>query len=506
MKKIVLASGVLALGLLASCSNDAPVSPDDSNVTGDYRYIAVKIAPNAATRASQTDAEVIGDDNERAIESATLYLVGDNDTVMARNFNVNFTGAGNKTATTIAFPVTPEYFEKLTANAGNGAKKYKLYLVANAEKNGFTMNVFDDDAVVEKDNWGDGDNKGRAGYFYMSNDDVIEITLPAYDATSASANGSSSATAWPINANNQIVLNRLAARFDLKIDAEPYTDDDNKGSFEVIGARLMNINSKSYLFRHMSENGKADQAVVFGREGHLVTPHADWYGKTCTPMGSIIYREGTALDEFKADEPVKFDYGFESAIEDVVTKDSPKDVIDDLVSYKNVTYMAFKAQFNYPGWTDGTKEFAVYNGEIVGTLAEMRDPDFKPTGLSDENRPYVVNTLNKLRDESKTDKGINEQTLRDNEFDYFKPEGGKYYCYYTHPLYNAIDEDNESLDYCCKYRVRRNRLYNMDLESISKIGHDGNFIPDPIIFEDTKWIKLNVQIKSWRISNNSFNF
>ncbi len=505
MKKIVLATGVVALGLFASCSNDAPVvNPDDSTVNGDYRYIAVNIAANSNTRAESGD-RFDGDAEERAIHSATLYLVGDGKEIMSRSLKVDFDGSSSET--TISFPVAPDYFKLLTDNAGKTDKKYKLYIVTNAYNNDFVMNKFDEHAIIEKTNWGPGGNKGRAGYFYMSNDDEIEVSLPAYSAT-GQQNGSSDENAWVINANDKVILTRLAARFDLKI-AGNYSypidknDETKVATFTITGASLEHPNFKSYLFRHMSTTGTSEGAVVFGRgaDMHLVTPHGSWYGKDCTPMKSCDYI--TALDEYKAAKPFKFDYAFESAINGVATKDSPEEDIKRLVSYKNVTFMAFRAKFEYPGWTDGTKEFAVYHGEIVGTLDEMKDPNFLPSGLSDENRPYVVNTLNELRKEGGP--GISKETLRANDFDYFVPEDGNYFCYYMTPLFNDVD-DSETLDFCCKYRVRRNRLYNMDLESISKIGHDGDFIPDPILVEETKWIDLNVEIKDWQIVNNSFVF
>ncbi|MDE5791529.1 MAG: fimbria major subunit [Muribaculaceae bacterium] len=525
MKKIVLATGVVALGLLASCSNDAPVViPDDSTVNGDYRYIAVNIATTSNTRASSGD-RFEGDKDERAIHSATLYLVdSDNEenVIMARTFNAGYDGSkqeGKPAETTISFPVAADYFKSLTENAGNANKKYKLYIVANAESNGFVMNKFNLDEIVEKTAWGSGDKPGqlgRPGYFYMSNDDEIEVSLPAYDATGLQ-NGSSDANAWPINVNNKVVLTRLAARFDLKIDAQPYSyainEAGDEATFTITGAGLQHKNTVSYLFRHMSPTGTTDKVVVFGRgdDMHLVTPHGSWYGKTCDPMESCDYK--TDLTAYKGTDPDKFDYGFESAINGIATKDSPEEVKKELVSYKNVTYMAFRAEFKYPGWTEGGKEFATYHGEIVGTLEEMTSPDFLPSHMSDENRPYVVNTLNELRNQ---DGGLDIstealrkafiETLRHKDFDYFTPEAdGSYLCYYMTPLFNDVD-DSETLDFCCKYRVRRNRLYNMDLESIHKIGRDGEFVPDPIIVEETKWIDLNVEIKDWQIVNNSFVF
>ncbi len=505
MKKIVLATGVVALGLLASCSNDAPVvNPDDSTVNGDYRYIAINVAANSNTRA-ESDDKPKGDREERVIDSATLYLVDDSDNViMGRSFNVGFDGSSSET--TISFPVASEYFKSLTDNAGKADKKYKLYIIANAAKNGYVMNEFNLSATVKKDSWGSGDNLGRAGWFYMSNDDEIEVSLPAYDAESETQNGSSDATAWVLNVNNKVVLTRLAARFDLKIDENGYSYTINEAGeeakFTVTGAGLQHVNHESYLFRHMSPSGTADDAVVFGRIGHLVTPHGSWYGQTCSPMKSCDYV--TNLKSYYGAEPAKFNYGFESAIDGIAKSDMAEDEIKKLVSYKNVTYMAFRAKFEYPGWTEGGKKFFVYNGEIVGTLDDVKKSDFVPYGMSDENRPYVVNTLNELRGTDGS--GITIDALRAKDFDYFEPEAdGSYLCYYVHPLFNNVDKD-ENLDYCCKYRVRRNRLYNMDLEDIRRIGHDGEFIPDPIIVEDTKWIDLNVSIKDWVINNNSFIF
>lgn len=506
MKKIVLATGVLALGLFASCSNDAPiVNPDQSEIEGDVRYIAIKVAANVNTRAESGD-RYEGDREEKVIDSATLYLIdSENNVTMGRTFNVGFDG--NSSETTISFPVEAHYFETLTANAGKTDKKYKLYIIANAAKNGYVMNTFDADAIVKKSTWGDSDNKARPGYFYMSNDEEIEVSLPAYDAASETQNGSSDAKAWVLNVNaaDKVVLTRLAARFDLKLDGAGYTytinEAGDEAKFDITGAGLQHINTESYLFRHMSPSGKADDAVVFGRGGHLVTPHGSWYGQECRPMKSCSYV--TDLTDYTGAEAKKFNYGFESAVDGMWTSSMSEEETKALISYKNVTYMAFRAEFTYPGWTDGVKKFFVYNGEIVGTLDEVKNQDFVPYGMSDENRPYVVNTLNALRGTDGS--GITVEVLRKNGFDYFEPENGKYLCYYVTPIFNDVD-DPEGLAYCCKYRVRRNRLYNMDLEEIRRIGHDGDFVPDPILVDETKWIDLNVSIKDWQIVNNSFVF
>lgn len=473
MKKFQFAAGLLAAGLLASCSSDAPDMPNGGSATpGSDEEVVATLAVRIAPSVTRADDNEIAENEESKINGVRVYVVRDD------QFGTRvFTGYTNTLENgTAKIAITKDRYDALTQPKEDGTQyKYKVYVVCNANENVTTLT-----GDQEIDGTTDGVNKiASKGNFTMTNASAAESqTLEITTADKSTI----------IVAPKAVKVDRLAVRYDYTApaimniagkDGETAKDfNENNGiKLEVAGATLENLNLKDYLFPHRG-------GVVFGAEGYWNTP-------------SFAMTNVKAFSEYTYKEDIS-QYGFECG--------HPGDVKD---TFNKFTYAAFKVKMDlseskFKDMT-GSNLFAVKH-ILLGNEEALKAENGFDTGDAALNKAIkeLVESITYRAKEQKLS-GDAEKAYFVQEwsklsgYDVYSPDAndGNYYTYYA-----ANITTDKAL------QIIRNHVYKLGINSFSRLGVPGNKTPEQQKEDLTSlFFQFSVEVNPWVLNTeNNWDF
>lgn len=170
------------------------------------------------------------------------------------------------------------------------------------------------------------------------------------------------------------------------------------------------------------------------------------------------------------------------------------------------------------GQMNGTDYIYAYNGQLIGNMATLKAEVAKSPVSSLADAFYAACKANDVNMNEDGTVDLDKFTLTDFQetattergegLKIFKPENGKYYCYY---IYRNRHNDNNSswIMGPMEFAVVRNNVYKIDIESIMDFGHTkySKDDPDP---EDPEtpdepnkaYFRLQVRVLPWVVRIN----
>lgn len=376
MKKFQFAAGLLAVGLLASCSSDAPEMPNNTANSGNGEETVATLAVRIAPSVTRAEGSEVAENGESKITSVRVYVQD------ATNNSAVFTGYTETLNNNVAqIAITQEKYDALTVTD----KQYKVYVVCNDNKDMTTLNLEqeanDIDNVALKDN------------FTMTNVSADPVTLATEETKGTKI----------VKVVEPIEVERVAVRYDytapaaMNITAATDANKNNSIKLEVAGAVLKNLNGKDYLFPHKGGN-------VFGTGA--------W-----TTLKDGITTAG-AFNTYDYTKDINHTYGFALSNPGDVTK-----------FFDNFTYAAFKVKMDLSGsekFKDMTGNLYAYNHILLGNKEALLTGDFK-TGddTTDNMLKDMVAAANQAADFAEAWKAMPGYHV------YSPDTEGNYYTYYA---------------------------------------------------------------------------
>ncbi len=166
---------------------------------------------------------------------------------------------------------------------------------------------------------------------------------------------------------------------------------------------------------------------------------------------------------------------------------------------------------------DGTKYIYCYNGQLIGDLDMLKTKvaEMPVSSLADAFYAAAKANGETMNEDGSIDPStVNMDfqktalTERGEGLKIFKPNGGKYYCYY---IYRNRHNDNGRTDLMgpMEFAVVRNNVYKIDVETINDFGHteNPNDDPDPEDPEEPDepnkaYFRLQVRVLPWVVRVN----
>lgn len=459
MKKFQFAAGLLAAGLLASCSSDAPDMPNGGNATpgSDEEVVAtlaVRIAPSVTRASGDTEN---GTDVESKINGVRVYVVRD-DEARTRVF----TGYTNTLESgTAKIAITKDRYDVLTTEKEAGTPyQYRVYVVCNANENVTSLT-----ADQEIDGTTDGVSKiATDNNFTMTNASAEPVTLIK----------ETSGETTILKVPDVIKVDRLAVRYDYTApaimniagkeeDVAKDFNDNNSIKLEVVGATLENLNLKDYLFPHRG-------GVAFGTTGYWNTPNFTMPG--VKPFSEYTYSGITK-------------YGFACGYPG-----------DTTTPFKDFTYAAFKVKMDLSEskFNGMTGNLYAYNHILLGDEQALKDQTFD-TGNEDTNKAIIQMVESLSLREGTSGFNFSEEWSKMSGYDvYSQAEDGNYYTYYARNIKTGTD-----------LQIIRNHVYKLSIKSFAKLGVPGDMTPEQQEEKvESLLFQFAVEVNPWTIEENAW--
>lgn len=446
MKKFQFAAGLLAVGLLASCSSDAPEMPNNTpvdNGTKGEMFLSIRLDANN-TRADETEEGTI---EESKIEDIHLFLLSGD--------NLIFSAQANSYSDFVAkFKVSNvTYSDLVRRQAAN--EDFTVRVIANSYANTGANITTDFTASTEVVTWTD--NK-----FIFSGLATGKLAAPVTGAGTEDK-------PWRINGVDGsaavVALDRLASRFDITAGGEAKaTTSDNTLQMTVVGMKVETWSNATNWFKQATTPALAD-------------------GRKLEQMKDYTYVSGTTYAR-----PI------------IAKSGDIKDVAFAAVQVKMTSTNTEMAKA-----MEADQTLYAYKGYLIGSVEMMNTEGFEFKAEGEKAEPTIVAEINKAINDLKAVNGgkVNELNLTVANgffaYDSDKSEKHNYYTYYS----SRIKTGTEKIG-----TVERNNIYRLSANSFFKLGTNGNYVPeeDPTPTTTDMWFDLQVSINPWLVNTNAWDF
>lgn len=545
---------LIAAGMMASCSDDTPVTPETNNVDG--LYMTLTVSPQSMTRTSSpSNITEAGQSDENTVSNLLLVLVDGNSTVVdyarvseatniqkADNGDVTATGSFNRERMIAYLQSTP------------AANSTKFYVICNpTTANEFSIGQNIDDFICKKEP----ETYYTSEKFVMSNSDNATAKLPALADVQAGKYNTAN-DAWSIA---DVKVERVAVRFDYTdhISGDEFKgfkgSDDNNYYYKLAEAKngegalnvsikklaLCNMGKAFYLFKRVNADGKTTSAVqMFGAEtaiNYVVDPYGSEKGALTrnsgdanfdkyfnyalfgsnfqpefTEVSSImndVNKRGNENGEMSGDQYNFWRYAVPSTLPADPTQTQKNG---------NSTGVIFRAEITTPDAAGALKTamdngdaLYAFGGNIIGNYTAVKaivetDPAH---AISVAFKNALTEEQQKLEDATS---GINSNLVKAGFAIYRAAADGKYYCDYYY--WNRHNDNNEPQKMgAMEFGAVRNNIYKLVVTEISKLGHPTikTDDPDPVDPDDPDetsdfYMKVKVTVKKWGVRVNKIKF
>lgn len=459
MKKFQFAAGLLALGMLASCSSDAPDAPNSPNVEGEKgeMCMAIRLTTNA-TRAEE--APVLG---ESEIVDLQVTVLDGTREILSRKATLDNERSNDGSANHIAkFEVSRAIYNDIDRVKSEG-RKITIKVTANAYKNEVDDQL--GNVVVTNVTW--------SPAFLFTGESTADV------ADHVEGDGTETKP-WRISANN-IELVRLASKFTMDATDNEQAKYDTDLNLTVAGMAVETWSDKTYWTQTETTPGfeKAEALGAYKTLNYSLNSLNQVYRRPIIATGNLDY-----LTHAHAAIKVKISSPIIDAIE--------------------------------AGATDRT--VWAYKGYLVGTIASLNtyeadkfkfEPNFAD-GVTDAEKAKeneIAEKITEYVNDFLRMKSLDASNLQSVGFMPYNPdENGNYYTYYVDYIYteakNAPSKANE------KGNVYRNNVYKLHAASFKKLGVNEDTVigqnPEPD--STSLFIDLQCTVKEWGQNENEWNF
>ncbi len=545
---------LIAAGMMASCSDDPSVTPENSNLDG--LYMTLTVSPQSMTRTpSPSGITEAGQDDENKVSNLLLVLVDVNSTVIdcarvSEATNIKKEDNGDVTATG-SFNRERMITYLQSAPASNSTK---FYVICNpTDKQEFTIGQNIDDFICEKTP----ETYYTTEKFVMSNADNATAKLPVLADVQAGKYNTAE-TAWDIA---DVTVERVAVRFDYTdhISGDEFkgfkgNGEDNNYYYTLAKANngegalnvsikklaLCNMGKAFYLFKRVNADGKTtSSANMFGAEtasNYVVDPYGSEKGALTRNsgedkfdkyfnyalFGTNFQPDFTEVAEIMNDNNKRGNENGELSGEQynfwryAVPSTLPA---DPTLTQKNgnSTGVIFRAEITTPDETSALKtamnngdDLYAFGGNIIGNY-----PAVKAIVETDPAHAISVafkNALNATQQGQADPSAEINTALVKAGFAIYKAEGGKYYCDYYY--WNRHNDNNlPQVMGPMEFGAVRNNIYKLVVTEINRLGHptvkDND--PDPVDPDDPDetsdfYMKVKVTVKKWGVRVNKIKF
>lgn len=545
---------LIAAGMMASCSDDPSVTPENSNLDG--LYMTLTVSPQSMTRTpSPSNITEAGQDDENKVSNLLLVLVDGNSTVIdcarvSEATNIKKEDNGDVTATG-SFNRERMITYLQSAPASNSTK---FYVICNpTDKQEFTIGQNIDDFICEKTP----ETYYTPEKFVMSNADNATAKLPVLADVQAGKYNTAE-TAWDIA---DVTVERVAVRFDYTdhISGEDFkgfkgTGEDNNYYYTLAKANngegalnvsikelaLCNMGKAFYLFKRVNADGKTTSTVkMFGDEtatNYVVDPYGSEKGALTRNSGTTNFDkyfndalfgtnfqpDFTEVAEIMNDNNKRGNENGELSGEQynfwryAVPSTLPA---DPTLTQKNgnSTGVIFRAEITTPDETSALKtamnngdDLYAFGGNIIGNYAAIKT--IVETDPAHAISVAFKNALNATQQEAVDPSAEINTALVKAGFAIYEAEGGKYYCDYYY--WNRHNDNNlPQVMGPMEFGAVRNNIYKLVVTEINRLGHPtvkGND-PDPVDPDDPDetsdfYMKVKVTVKKWGVRVNKIKF
>lgn len=460
MKKFQFATGLLALGLLASCSSEEPaVTTPDANADGGM-YISINLS-TPATRADQDGEE--GTTQESKITSVKLYMSDETGTI--------FTGTA--TDDNVDSEKLKAYFKISEATYNYLAaleNEVSLTVVANATPDLTLDNLKTGTTTAQT--WTDDS-------FIMTNNQACKgkLTEAPVDVNGEPTNVDRD-NAWKIS-NSTVVLDRLASRFDFNnytgITNGVYTSTKNADlKITIEGVAVSTHETETYWF---------------------MQSYNSFYKTPLFDGGSAANNKYGVPGDYNWKNLGEKDYARPHTIGEETT-----------ATYANAAFVAIKASFmneKLESMKDGQDVYS-YNGYLLGSISEMLElaKTFDPG--EDEVLKTVKDFLDGVKElNDQQNSGVQESDIMALGCKKWEKAGEKYYTYYNALVKHEADADTDLK----KYAVVRNTIYDIAVKEFAGLGLQAGDEPkeDEVNHMKSLWFNIEMQVRNWTVNNANTN-
>lgn len=545
---------LIAAGMMASCSDDPSVTPENSNVDG--LYMTLTVSPQSMTRTtSPSNITEEGQTDENTVSNLLLVLVDDKSTVVdyarvSEPTNIKKEDNGDVTATG-SFNRERMIAYLQSAPAINSTK---FYVICNpTTANEFTIGQNIDDFICEKTP----ETYYTSEKFVMSNSDNATAKLPALTDVQA-GKYNTAADAWSIA---DVTVERVAVRFDYTdhISGDEFkgvkgTGDDNNYYYTLAKANngegalnvsikklaLCNMGKAFYLFKRVNADGKTtSSANMFGAEtatNYVVDPYGSEKGALTRNSGEANFDkyfnhalfgtnfqpDFTEVAEIMNDNNKRGNENGELNGEQynfwryAVPSTLPADPTQTQKN-GNSTGVIFRAEITTPDQSGALKAamnngdaLYAFGGNIIGNYAAIK-------AIVNKDPAHAISVAFKnalTEDQQKLDNatsGINSALVKAG-FAIYTATDGKYYCDYYY--WNRHNDNNDPQKMGpMEFGAVRNNIYKLVVTEINRLGHptvkDND--PDPVDPDDPDetsdfYMKVKVTVKKWGVRVNKIKF
>lgn len=542
---------LIAAGMMASCSDDPSVTPENSNLDG--LYMTLTVSPQSMTRTTTgvDDGNTeFGQEDENKVSKLLLVLVDSEDKI------VDCARVSEPTSITTAdngVTATGQFDRQRMINYLTGTHSdTKFYVICNpTEAQSFNIGESINDFICSKIPT----TYYTSNSFVMSNAQNIKVTLPTLDAVVA-GNYNTPLTAYEIG---NVPVERVAVRFDYTDHLE--NDEDFKGkkgaddSYYYILAdaqkdggalnvsikqlALCNMGKAFYLFKRTSTDGMTNNVSMFGPEtatNYVVDPYGKQKGELKANSGADAFDNYFYYALFGKNPNLEFKdvsaimaQGNERGDANGATTGNrynfwryalPSTLPADPTQTQkngNSTGVIFRAEITTPDESgalktamDNGNDLYAFGGKIIGNYKAIK----KIVNEDPANEISVAfkNALNDKEEKSETATDEMEKKLVGVGFAIYRAENGKYFCDYYY--WNRHNDNNRPLVMgAMEFGAVRNNIYKLVVTDISKLGHPTikTDDPDPVDPDDPDetsdfYMKVKVTVKNWGVRVNKIKF
>lgn len=550
---------LIAAGMMASCSDDPSVTPENSNLDG--LYMTLTVSPQSMTRTpSPSNITEAGQDDENKVSNLLLVLVNSESKV------VDFT-----TVSTPANIQTDKNSDAITATGNFNRERMIAYLQKTPAANSTKFYVICNPTSANQFKIGDNiDNficKKDPEYYYtpqkfvMSNSQPATASLPPLADVQAGLYNTAN-TAWSI-AN--VSVERVAVRFDYtdhisgtEFKGVKGTGEDNNYYYTLAEAKdgvgalkvslkqlaLCNMGKEFYLFKRVSQDGLKTNVNMLGGEtatNYVVDPFgqekadltkdspASDYDKyfnyalfganptlTFANVSDIMKesnKRGNETGEMSGDQYNFWRYAVPSTLPADPTQTQKNG---------NSTGVVFRAEITTPDPSGALKEamtkgdaLYAFGGNIIGNYAAIKtivgtDPAHAISVAFKNALTYEQQEATDPTDE--INKALVKAGFAIYTADKDKEHHNHYYCDYYY--WNRHNDNNDPWTMGpMEFGAVRNNIYKLVVTEINRLGHptvkDND--PDPVDPDDPDetsdfYMKVKVTVKKWGVRVNKIKF
>lgn len=546
---------LIAAGMLASCSDDPSVTPENSNLDG--LYMTLTVSPQSMTRTTTgvDDGNTeFGQEDENTVTNLLLVIVnGDSKVIdfarVSGTANISTAANGDITATgSFNRERMITYLQSHPAE-----KSTKFYVICNPTTyQHFDINQNIDDFICDKDP----DTYYSPAKFVMTNAKDAAVTLPDIKEVQA-GEYSTADKAWEIA---EVEVERVAVRFDYTDHLD--NDDNFKGkkdgdngyyyqlaeATDGVGAlnvsikqlAICNMGKAFYLFKRTNTDGKV---TMFGPEtanNYVVDPFGTEKANLTSASSNAdfdkyfhyaLFGANTTLDFANVSDIIKDGnergnesgafsgnqyYFWRYALPSTLPADPTQTQKNG-----NSTGVVFRAEITTPDKNGALKDamdkgnsLYAFGGNIIGDYTGLKN-------FVNKNDSHAISVAFKnaltaaQQGVPNPSEEINKALVKAGFAIYTSSNDGTNYHYYCDYYYWNRHNDNGDPQKMgpMEFGAVRNNIYKLVVTQIERLGHptvkDND--PDPVDPDDPDetsdlYMKVKVTVRPWGVRVNKIKF